>query len=825
MPRSKETMRLLRECRSLMKNEVIGFDLEKTATLGGDGNDGQFEQAFSNLAHAFIKDKAPSLLDHEVGFQLMDRNEDNTKAIGIFGFKVGNQWLYAPVFFLNGDMKGTELLYMKDQDQFVPMKENWLNYILQRKPNVMGEEVNRNLQQLGVLSPDLQAFSRPPAKFASARGMEAGEAAFAYCATTNPLKDEKFSDLRTLPEFLKEAGVEVIKSLIKGMESFPNIAEAIESTYGLETIKKAAAAAVANDKTAGKVKWIKQKEVNKEEDEEENDSPAKPKGVLEAYNGNVEQKMMREKASAVAILTVKTVVQRGVGFEPTDKEKENIITEGFSVRDERPETAIAYEVQTPLKLSSPSCTGVFDILCRPSAFCKSMVLYAPIGPKGSVNFATVVDLDADKKKWTNIHPGNLWARERMVQGNEYREYLETLPEAKPTTIKAGGTYVIVSVNKDCTLPFVVNEKLESDDASTSYKVDFKDFASADRPANLPPLEAANKDSYWGYNRQANPYGCGCAAILHLTNKSGGRIRNMHNELYVPQGMKVIELAKPGDGHADRSEKPAIEYGNQLDVHKAIFEKTSGLEVRHTGSEVNVNGRKFEKDAAIVHLIQDWCLREGQAIAIVKNASDKKVVKYRVAFPEGYARFFKAAAPGDMIDQRMQPTTGAPPFPSPPSGLEQTMLGSVQSIYPQQEAIPVMPSSVNLVGNEQVYDPRLPDPKTMAIGFKAQQTGQKEVFDTSMIGSLLKNVRSDSIVDKYLGDLMKGMDRIGRILFSFYWHGEEMKDRYGKKDMPELEESLRNAFEAVGDVVIFLKQKTVEPFPEEGFNADLSDTAN
>ena len=370
MPRSKETMRLLRECRSLMKNEVIGFDLEKTATLGGDGNDGQFEQAFSNLAHAFIKDKAPSLLDHEVGFQLMDRNEDNTKAIGIFGFKVGNQWLYAPVFFLNGDMKGTELLYLKDQDQFVPLKENWLNYILQRKPNVMGEEVNRNLQQLGVLSPDLQAFSRPPAKFASARGMEAGEAAFAYCATTNPLKDEKFSDLRTLPEFLKEAGVEVIKSLIKGMESFPDIAEAIESTYGLETIKKAAAAAVANDKTAGKVKWIKQKEVNKEEeDEEENNSPAKPKGVLEAYNGNVEQKMMREKASAVAILTVKTVAQRGVGFEPTDKEKENIITEGFSVRDERPETAIAYEVQTPLKLSSPACTGVFDILCRPSAFC------------------------------------------------------------------------------------------------------------------------------------------------------------------------------------------------------------------------------------------------------------------------------------------------------------------------------------------------------------------------------------------------------------------------------------------------------------------------
>jgi len=55
------------------------------------------------------------LLDYEVGFQLMDRNDDNTKAVGVFGFKIGSQWLYCPVFFLNGDLKGTELLYIKDQ--------------------------------------------------------------------------------------------------------------------------------------------------------------------------------------------------------------------------------------------------------------------------------------------------------------------------------------------------------------------------------------------------------------------------------------------------------------------------------------------------------------------------------------------------------------------------------------------------------------------------------------------------------------------------------------------------------------------------------------
>ena len=106
--------------------------LVKQATLGGEQSEG-FEQAFSSLAYAYLKDKAPRLLDFIVGFQLVDRNEDNTKAVGIFGFKVGDQRLYAPVFFLNGDLKGHELMYLKKQDMFVPLKENWVNHVISRK--------------------------------------------------------------------------------------------------------------------------------------------------------------------------------------------------------------------------------------------------------------------------------------------------------------------------------------------------------------------------------------------------------------------------------------------------------------------------------------------------------------------------------------------------------------------------------------------------------------------------------------------------------------------------------------------------------------------
>jgi len=88
------------------------------------------------------------------------------------------------------------------------------------------------------------------------------------------------------------------------------------------------------------------------------------------------------------------------------------------------------------------------------------------------------------------------------------------------------------------------------------------------------------------------------------------------------------------------------------------------------------------------------------------------------------------------------------------------------------------------------------------------------------------VRDDSMIDRWLPYLIKGMDRLGRILFQFYWHGNQFADRYGKQDMAELEDTLRNSFEQMGDTILFLKQKTIEPYPEEdSVNLDLKSTAS
>ncbi len=86
----------------------------------------EFEKSFADLAYSYINQNAPKLLDFMVGFQVLDHNEDESKAVGVFGFSVGGkkkEMFYAPVFFLNGKLKGQELLYNGTADLFMPMEE------------------------------------------------------------------------------------------------------------------------------------------------------------------------------------------------------------------------------------------------------------------------------------------------------------------------------------------------------------------------------------------------------------------------------------------------------------------------------------------------------------------------------------------------------------------------------------------------------------------------------------------------------------------------------------------------------------------------------
>ena len=95
-------------------------------------NQRQFEDDFGSLAYQFVQDRAPALIPYMLGFEVVDRNEDGSKAVGIFGYKVDDDFYYVPAFFLNNQVRGVDLILNKKTNQFVPLTEKWIDYIVNK---------------------------------------------------------------------------------------------------------------------------------------------------------------------------------------------------------------------------------------------------------------------------------------------------------------------------------------------------------------------------------------------------------------------------------------------------------------------------------------------------------------------------------------------------------------------------------------------------------------------------------------------------------------------------------------------------------------------
>jgi len=256
-----------------------------------------------------------------------------------------------------------------------------------------------------------------------------------------------------------------------------------------------------------------------------------------------------------------------------------------------------------------------------------------------------------------------------------------------------------------------------------------------------------------------------------------------------------------------------------------------LVIRFDGSSANIDGGGYlTEKQAIVHLVRDKGFTEKVARALLAEAQGnfaKKtgpMAEFRVEYAPWvkWAMNKRAANPYLLDDSPI-----APAIPDPRYDQDSYMGSYVPSQKPQEDFLPVDGMRAD-PANRELYRPTVePDPYAAHAATEAAAKGQREIFDTSILGGLLKTTRDDQLTDRYLGDLMKGMDRIGRILFQLYWHRDSFEERYGKQHVPELEDMLRNSFEDIGDLVLDLKQKTIEPDPESAgqridFKSDTND---
>jgi hypothetical protein len=747
---------------------------------GPTSTDANFERTFADLAYARLRDKAPSLLDDLIGFQLVDKNDDETHAVGVFGFKVSSEWVYAPVFFINGELKGHELMYIKSQDAFVPLIESWVNYLLNRRPPVLGEGEPTPKNQLALNQPDFDLFARTPhlgSKYASARrsmktiykGLDDDYKPFmSVFLPQNWPNSEKYAGLTQrchLPNFLKTAGQEAVYTLIKTMRDdvkfanavlrYYDIKDLVNVNYSKPTVKRAADGDTKIEGTAPKVVVITRSD----------DGSAEAQGLSEA-------------------------------------EKKKLMKDQYVVKDERSDDKKArmYKSQISRQLENPSENGFYEVLTTYGTAERVLILTAPDKVGYTPKSGTAVVVCPNGKRFGNYYATDVFISKRLSKEDWKKCFESDFVDPKQLKVDQYGMLVAPDAGNG-TMVFEVTSKHTNGEGQTEMQV--RGHCCINESSRVyNPARINNAPRAIAYSHEDD---C-CIESIVLTGKDGDRSTQIGKTMFIPNTWKAIQLPnvwKDGMGGAadlgSLSECVLQLYKTAQQGDKGVYR----LQLRTDGINYMpvINGHvcnSMSKLACLKHLIVQQNFSQEDAEFLIKQARPRKAETFYVKQAQN------------------QPISGY--FPEPPQGYEYGIPAPIQ--YPQYELQNLNESMGH--NREHYRDNREMDGAVRQYAQEAAQTGQKEVLDTAVISGLVDTMDVDDAVDKYLSDLLLGLDRVGRILFMYYWHYDQFKERYGQQDMTELEDNLRNVFKNLGELALFLKQKTIEPEMAETSEAELTD---
>lgn len=724
--------------------------------LAGTGDSG-FEQAFANLAQAFLKDAAPGLLDHQLGFQLLDKNQDDTRAVGVFAFMVGSQILYAPVFFLNGDLKGNELLYIKNQDIFVPLSEGWLQYIINRKPNVLGEGVDSNTANLGVRNPDLSELSEPPSKMAA--DLSDFVSAFLPKYASLQLADFSkewahlkniFSTTLSLDNRLKKASVAELQTVCDLIEQDSIIAEGFQRWHGFA---KLAAAVKAAEERALKASVL--------------DEPDLPQASVLFTPSNLD-------------------VYLDVDMLPgdvTEPELEYFYSHSILVRDSRPteEKAEVVDENNDIRLGGPTVTGKCLVLDKSGRTVEKIVLMRPVGRHGFTRSVNLLSVSGNELE--TFKPDQLFVADNNTNPREeFKKWWAGKGNGSPTK---GSTIIAVTEDGMSSMPFRVERSLgKSSDGSSAYAIFFN---SSCCNSDQLDMDTSSKSRFTDGSGEQR---------LYVGSKADSKIHASNNDIFVPASAKFITVdTYPGESFAP---------GDVHDAQRRLQRGTIKVKATREGERYAIDGQKMaSKQAALKALLVKYKMpldKGDAALAKLANAAPKASHSFRLKL--AYPSLLDNATQSFNID--MNPGQTSPDLMA--FGGEMAPQATTR-----QEISELSSANSDLSGYSILDEGR------NAIHAYVQQAsvrGDKDVFDAGMLATMLKTVKEDLIIDDHIPELMKAVDRLGRLIFMFYWHYDKFSGRFGKQAMPELEDTLRNSFEMLSDVILFLKNKTIEPYDED-----------
>jgi hypothetical protein len=748
--------------------------------------DSSFELKFSQLADSRLQEKVPSLYPYRVGFQLIDKNEDDTKGVGVMAFVLDGSWLYAPVFFIKGNLKGMELLYVKNKDLFIPLKDSWISFVKKGEAATLGEGKDR--QQVRSKKPDMIHLMLSPQEKIS-KEQDSLIDKDTLCMMMTKLEAVQ----RDLTTELPKLGKESFQEFVRSMEKDAAFAEAIFKFYKPEDLRKIAEKIddVNVEDASGKSEDQKTRDVKVEQDSAEapkssiiDAAIAKSKGntnvvkeekiLLEAEPNeasrsddndepkappiNANKETVTKEKSPIGTVQVVTSSKDENAKGLSDKEKEILMRDGVFVKDDRSSTTTVFNTDVKnYSFTNPTESGIYDVLLA----------------DGKTSPMLIVFPNTHFKKVEISHSGFRANAERRVCPNPEVAVIDLSEPKEFRMIKVKEILGVPTqrldetvYNKVKNIPEFTRKTYLSNKSSCYLVMDKKRNACVVRfPWDLDGRMRYNKDS------DSLPVDHEHACIKFTGND--GKLSVQRDMLYIPAGAVGFPCTQ--------ASAPFM-LGN---VNTFLFnmKKTAGLEDMkiysdRNGFAITVGNEKkstqkmnLSKTAALIYLVKDQAISAPLAKKMLKEASDNLMM------PKSKRYLLKYAANTNDIYELQ---TGQP-------GESRRTAQKA----PLEQANKLMPA------------------QALRTATNASNEGMKEVLDTSVLASLVGTSHSMELMGSYLTDLTKAMDKVGRMLFLYYWHNDEFKDQYGAQELVELEESLRDVFDSVGDLVLFIREKSVD----------------
>jgi hypothetical protein len=479
----------------------------------------------------------------------------------------------------------------------------------------------------------------------------------------------------------------------------------------------------------------------------------------------------------------------------TDDDATQLMRDGVVIKDTRSDSDVSktYPTEGLEQMFNPQEVGFYDVILASGDIEKCLVLSAPWKTSGRLNNDCLVVRAATPRSYVLTKPKHVWCVKAYEQSDFYA-FVKDLPGVSPS---ADGHQVLLNARGVCTMPLRFESSVWADDGGSVHDIDMDCCGTYDSCSN---------------KQRKRPGMYGQLSRLALDPVPGTHFRSAQGILTVPKSAKSLSVT-------DES----LALGVAADMRGKIFRAFGKIAASAYGGGVIIRSNRAESPeltpvSALVHLVRDYGLRVPDAQDILKRAAAGLKAE----------RWIKYAS-----------TTTEASFMSPLEYMEDYN-GSARLLggdsVPQQESmtgrsVPLnRPREPRPIQKDPNYDPihRI-DENAVGIAQDAAQKGIKDVFDAGALGSMLNSVRDDQVIDRYIPALAKAMDATGRLLFQFFWHQDDFAERYGDRDLPDLEDGLRNLFEGVSDITLKLKQKTVDVTPEDqalGVSlADLADGGN